>query len=198
MRATLLLILLSAYSHHLSAQLYGKKDLLLSQGVMNFNYHFLKNKSNTNNRLSWVTELDRHLNISRLSSMQYGIGLGNHRNADTLFRPYDNNNFFRIKLGLLLHLPQKHTAVNWSPNPFNPFVKLAYNFDIMGKAYKETTGSGLSSSVKIALGSVIKLNHCWGIYTEISHNQRVSQDYRTFVQYNLGIMYNLDKPYTSR
>lgn len=162
---------------------------------MTFNPAWLNNKSNTNNRTSILTEINRHYNISRFSSFAYGAGLGRHRNADTLFRAWDNSEFFRLKLGLLLHLPQNHTAKNWSPRPFNPFISVGYHFDVMERQYRETMGSSLSSAFRIGAGAVVKINHYWGLIGEISHNQRVSRDYRSYLQYNLGIVINFDTPY---
>lgn len=195
MKQVLLLISFCLCFNQLQAQLFGRQDLSVQQGIISFTPAWLGNKSNTNNRTSVLTELNRHYNFSRFSSVSYGAGIGTYRNPDTLFRAWDNSDFFRVKLGILLHLPQNHTAKNWSPRPLNPFISAGYHFDIMDKHYRETMGSSLSSAFRIGAGAVVKINHYWGLICEIAHNQRVSRDYRSYLQYNLGVVINFDKPY---
>ncbi len=177
------------------AQLFGKKDFSIQQGIMSFHPAVLNNESNLNNQLSWVSEIDRHFNLNRISSINYGLGLGDFRNPDTMFRPYEHGKFMRLKIGLVIHLPQYHTARNWSPKRINPYFKAAYNLDIADYNYGQKNGSRLIPSLRLGAGMIYRLNHYLGIVYEFSHNQRVNPDYRSFFQQNLGIILNFDLPY---
>lgn len=182
--------------HALKAQLFSKKDLAVHQGIMTFHNPSLNNKNNSNKRISWVTELDKHLYLTRFASFNAGVGMGNYRNLDDRFEAFESSDFFRVKAGLVLHLPQSYSLRDWSPNGFNPFIKAAYNFDIFSDHYQRVAGNKLSSSLRLGIGCVVRISHYAGIMYEFSHNQRVANDYRTFFQHNFGILINLQAPYT--
>ena len=178
----------------MQAQLFSRHNLAVSQGMMTFHNPSLNNQSNTNKKVSWVTELDKHLYITRFASLNTGIGLGNYKSLDTLFKPYQSSNFFRIKAGLVLHPSQHFSYRNLSPKRFNPFIKVAYNVDVLDKNYESTQGHRIAGNLRLGVGFVIKLNHYAGLTYEFSHNQRVSPDYRSFFQHNFGLILNLDPP----
>jgi hypothetical protein len=180
-----------------NAQLFGRKDIGIRQGIINFHPDILNNSNNNNSKTSWVTEFDRHFVLTRMSSLNYGLGLGNYRNQDNRFETYENSNFFRVKFGLVLHLPQPYSSTNWSPKRFNPYLIAAYNMDILDYKYGVSNGSRLSSSIKFGGGLVYRLSHELGISYEFSHNSRVTEDYRTSFQHLFGIIINLDKAYTA-
>ena len=169
------------------AQLFGKNDLALQQGIMQYHPKSLNNQSNSNSKISWVTELDKHQNISRISNFNWGIGVGDLRNLDSNFRTFANSSFFRFKAGLVFSLPQQYTPRNWSPR--------RYNLDLHDKTFKEINQTRVSSSVRLGFGAVYKLNHNFGLIYEFSHNQRLGADFRTFYQHNFGIIINFDLPY---
>lgn len=194
MRLTLTIILLSV-SSLAQAQLFGKKDLALQQGIMQFHPKSLNNQSNSNTKISWVTELDKHQNLSRVSNFNWGIGVGDLRNLDSSFKRFQNSSFFRFKAGFVFSLPQHYTPRNWSPKKFNPYFKVSYNIDLHDKAYKDVNASRISSSVRLGFGAVYKLNHNFGLIYEFSHNQRLSHDFRTYYQHNFGLIINFDLPY---
>lgn len=177
------------------AQLFGKNDLALQQGIMQYHPKSLNNQSNSNSKISWVTELDKHQNISRISNFNWGIGVGDLRNLDSNFRTFANSSFFRFKAGLVFSLPQQYTPRNWSPRKFNPYFKVAYNIDLHDKPFKEINQTRVSSSVRLGFGAVYKLMHNFGLIYEFSHNQRLGADFRTFYQHNFGIIINFDLPY---
>jgi hypothetical protein len=177
------------------AQLYSKKDIAIHQGFMTFHNASLNNKSNNNNKISWVSELDKNLYLTRFSSLNAGLGFGNYRNLDTMVAPFASSNFFRLKAGLVLHLPQFYTPHDLSPNAFNPFIKAAYNFDIFSDSYEKETKQKLSSSLRLGAGFVVSLSHHIGVMYEFSHNQRVARDYRTYYQHTFGIIINLVEPH---
>lgn len=191
----ILLLLLLIISTQTFAQLFGKKDISIQQGIMSFHPEILNNGNNSNTRLSWISEIDRNFMITRMSSFNYGIGLGDLRNPDTLFKPYEHSKFLRVKFGLVLHLPQFHTARNWSPKRINPYIKVGYNMDISDYNYGEKYSTRLNSSLKLGVGMVYRISHSLGLQFESSHNQRVSSDYRSFFQHNFGLIINLDLPY---
>lgn len=178
-----------------NAQLFGKKDLALQQGIMQYHPQSLNNQSNNNHKISWVSELDKHQTLSRVSSLNYGLGVGDSRNLDSNFRVFQNSSFFRLKAGLVFSLPQHYTPRNWSPNKFNPYFKVSYNLDLHDKTFKDVNGSRIASSIRMGFGAVYKLNHNLGLIYEFSHNQRLNYDFRTFYQHNFGIIINLDLAY---
>lgn len=195
MRPLLLIIALLAINPDLKAQIFGKKDFSIQQSWSSFHPAILNNQSNSNQKLSRAIEIDRNFNFARFSSLNYGVGLGDLRNPDTLFLPYEHSRFMRIQFGLVLHLPQRHTARNWSPNRINPYLKAGYMLDIADYRYGEVTGSRLSSAFKLGAGMVVRLSHTVGILYEFSHNQRVTADYRSFFQHKFGLIINMDTPY---
>jgi hypothetical protein len=176
------------------AQLFSKKDIAIHQGIMTFHNPVLNNKNNANTKASWVTELDKNLGLSRFSSLNAGLGLGNYKNLDNRFSPYESSNFFRLKLGLLLHLPQSYSPHDLSPNFFNPFIKVAYNFDFADQHFRNLGGNKISSSLRLGVGCVVRLNHYVGLMYEFSHNQRIAMDYRTFFQHTFGMIINMEEP----
>jgi len=178
-----------------NAQLFSKKDMAMHQGFMTFHNASLNNKSNTNKKTSWVTEVDKNLYLSRFSSVNSGIGLGNYKSLDSSFAPFESSNFMRLKVGLVLHLPQRYSVHNLSPRNFNPLVKIAYNFDFFDRHYESMGGNRVSSSLRLGLGFVAKINHYTGFIYEFSHNQRVAPDYRSYYQHTFGIIINLVEPY---
>jgi hypothetical protein len=178
-----------------NAQLYSKRDIAIHQGLMTFHNPVLNNKNNANRKSSWVSELDKNFFLSRFTSLNAGIGMGNYRNLDTSFAAFESSNFFRIKTGLILHLPQFYAHGHLSPRLFNPFIKAAYNFDIAGKKFEDLGGNRLNSSLRLGAGFVVSMTHHIGLIYEFSHNQRVSPDYRTFFQHTFGIIINMEEPY---
>ncbi len=177
------------------AQLFSRKDIAIHQGVMTFHNTSLNNSNNANGKISWVTEFDKHFYLSRFYSFNAGVGVGNFKNLDNRFAPFESSNFFRMNTGIVFHLPQSHTAHNLSPNAFNPFFKVAYNFDISDRHYEALGGNRLSSSLRLGIGFVIRINHYVGFMLESSHNQKVALDYRSFFQHTAGIVINLEAPY---
>jgi hypothetical protein len=195
LKKQLLTYLVFAFLLPVKAQLYSKKDIAIHQGFMTFHNKSLNNKNNNNNKISWVTELDKNLFLTRFSSLNAGLGCGNYRNLDTATAPFTSSNFFRFKAGLVLHLPQSYTPHDLSPNAFNPFVKAAYNFDIMSNSYEKESGNRLSSSLRLGAGFIVSLSHHIGVMYEFSHNQRVARDYRTYYQHTFGVIINLVEPH---
>ena len=177
------------------AQIFGKKDLVLQQGIMQYHPHSLNNQSNSNHRISWVSELDKNLHLSRISSFNVGLGMGDLRNLDSNFSIFQSSGFFRFKAGMVFSLPQHYSPRNWSPNRFNPYIKIAYNLDVHDKTYAAVNNSRLASSVRFGIGGVYKINHHFGLLYEFSHNQRLSADFRTYYQHNFGLIVNFDIPY---
>jgi hypothetical protein len=176
------------------AQLFSRKDLGIHQGIINFHSPILNNKNNNNKLSSWVTEVDKNFFLTRFASFNAGLGLGNYKNMDTRFLPFRNSNFFRMNTGLILHLPQFYSALDLSPNLINPYFKAAYNFDLLEKQPDIENFNRLSSSLRLGLGCIVKLNHYLGISYEASHNQRVAPDYRSFFQHTFGVIINLEAP----
>ncbi|MCC6817323.1 MAG: hypothetical protein IT245_00305 [Bacteroidia bacterium] len=174
-------------------QLFGKNDIGLKFGIMTFHQKSLNNSANTNTRVSKLTEIDKRQILGRKTSFEYGIGYGSLQNLDNRFTTNQFSNFFRVKLGLIAHYPQQYTPTNWSPRPFNPYLKVAYNLDFFDKTYSEVNGKSLGSSLRLGIGFVVRLTHQFGLQYEFSHNQRVTKDYRTFYQHSIGLMINLDQ-----
>lgn len=177
----------------LKAQLFGKQDLSIQTGVINFHAKSLNNSINSNHRLSRVTEIDKHIHLGRFISLNTGIGGGNIQNLDNRFTPHQSSAFFRLKMGLVLHLPQTYSSHNWSPKKFNPYFKVAYNIDRLDKTFKATEGKYTVSSVRFGIGMAFKINHYIGLLLESSHNQCFSSDFRTYFQNNIGIIVNMDQ-----
>lgn len=182
----------------MKAQLFGKNDIGLKLGIMTFHQKSLNNSVNTNTRVSKVTEVDKRIVIGRKTSFQYGLGFGNLQNLDNRFTPNQTSNFFRMKLGLLAHLPQLYSHENWSPRPFNPYLSVSYNLDVFDKTYREINDKPMGNSVKLGVGFVFRLSHHVGVLYEFSHNQRVTKDYRTFYQHSIGLMFNMDQVWLPR
>lgn len=173
--------------------MFGRKDLSLNRGIMRFDPPSLNNSVNSNGRRSRLFELDKNFYLKRRISFNTGIGLGNLENLDDRFQAFQSSQFFRLKLGFVLHQAQHYTPRNWSPKRFNPFIKVAYNLDLFDHNYSTINGSALGSSLRLGLGCVIKINHYIGFSYEFSHNQRVTKDYRTFYQNTLGLVINMDQ-----
>lgn len=180
-------------SFNVNAQLFGRKDLSIHRGIMRFDPPSLNNSVNSNGRRTRLFEVDKNFYLKRRISFNTGIGLGNLENLDNRFEAYQSSQFFRLKLGFILHQAQHHTPRNWSPKKFNPFIKVAYNLDLFDHSYSSVNGSTLGSSLRLGLGCVIKINHYLGLSYEFSHNQRVTKDYRTFYQNTLGLVINMDQ-----
>lgn len=193
MRTLLLCSLLVVSNQVLKAQLFGKQDISVQSGVINFHAKSLNNSVNSNYRLSRVTEVDKHIHLGRFASFCAGLGGGNLQNMDNRFTPHQSSQFFRVKLGLVLHLPQAYSSSNWSPKKLNPYFKVSYNIDRFDATYKEIEGRYTVSSVRMGLGAIIKVNHYVGVLLESSHNQCLSSDFRTYFQNNIGVIVNMDQ-----
>jgi hypothetical protein len=180
------------------AQLFGKKDLGLSFGGLNFHSKALNNSVNTNYRVSKITEVDKHVKIKRLSSLELGFGFGTLENLDNRFSAFESSQFFRIKTALLFHLDQRHNPSNWSPKRVNPYIKVGYNLDWFDYKFKNINERSLGSSMALGVGLVIKINHAVGLRYEFTHNQRITEDYRTYFQNSLGLIINLDQAYLEK
>lgn len=192
MKKLLFIALILVTANNLKAQLFGKNDLSIQYGTINFHAKSLNNSLNSNNRLSHVTELDKHIHLARFASIGTGLGIGTLQNMDNRFKEHESSQFMRFKLGLVLHLPQNYHPHNWSPNSFNPYFKVAYNVDIYNHHYKAIEGKSMGSSVRLGLGFIYKINHNIGVLLETSHNQCLSSDFRTYYQHNIGLMINMD------
>lgn len=193
MRKVIFISILFFSCSSLFAQLFGRKDISIQIGYMNFHASSLNNTISTNNRISKVTEVDKHLVLGRLLSFDLGAGLGSIRNMDTRFESFDASNFFRIKSGFIFHLPQQHSPTNWSPKGFNPYVRTSYNLDIHDNYFKQVNGGRVTGSVRLGFGFVVKLKHSLGVLYEFSHNQKFGTDNRTFFQQNIGLVINMDQ-----
>lgn len=198
MRKHLAIALALLAGTQLKAQLFGKNDIGLNVGLLTFHQRSLNNSVNTNTRVSKVTEVDKRWTLGRKTSFEGGLGYGILENLDNRFTGNDNSRFFRVKMGLILHYPQHYSPTNWSPRKLNPYLKVAYNFDFFDHTYVAVNGKSLGSSLKLGIGAVYKLSHYIGVFYEFSHNQRVTKDYRTFYQQNLGIIINMDQIYLPR
>ena len=198
MRILLVILTLLCNYQTGKAQLFGKNDLSVQYGTINFHAKSLNNSLNNNHRLSHVTEIDKHIHLGKFISGDLGLGLGTLQNMDTRFTRQENSSFFRIKLGLVLHLPQAYSANNWSPKQVNPYFKVAYNFDRYNEHYKNIEGKYLGNSVRMGLGVIYRVNHQIGLVYEGSHNQCFSSDFRTYFQQNIGIFINMDQILLSR
>jgi hypothetical protein len=195
LKKTIIICIFGFLAHHVEAQLFGRRDIGVHQGIMSFHNPSLNNKNNNNNKTSWVTEVDKNLYLSRFASFNAGLGIGNYKNLDDKFAKYESYSFYRIKAGLVLHLPQSYSPRDLTPNAFNPFLKAAYNFDISDQHFENRGGNRLIGSFRLGCGFVIRASHHLGIMYEFSHNQRLASDYRTFFQHNFGILINLEEPY---
>lgn len=181
-----------------NAQLFGTKDLSIQLGYLNFHAKSLNNSANSNYKISRVTELDKNIKIRRMASLNTGFGIGILQNLDNRFTENQSSKFYRIKVGLVFHSGQHITPNNWSPKRVNPYVKIAYNIDLFDKTYSTVNGSALGSSLRLGFGAVIKLSHRFGLVYEFSHNQRITQDYRTYYQQNIGLVLNMDQSLLKR
>lgn len=195
MKKILFIAFLLLTGNHLKAQLFGKNDVSIQYGTLNFHAKSLNNSLNSNNRLSHVTEIDKHIHLARFASICTGLGIGTLQNLDNRFRKHESSQFMRVKLGLVLHLPQAYNPHNWSPKLINPYFKVAYNVDVFNHLYKATEGKSMGSSVRLGLGCIYKINHNIGIVLETSHNQCLSSDFRTYYQHNLGLVINMDQKF---
>lgn len=181
----------------IEAQYFGKNDLGLSAGFIRFDASSLNNKDNSNGRRSRLFEVDKHFSLKRRISLNTGLGLGNIENLDKRFNAWQSSDFFRVKIGVMLHGRQNYGPRNWSPRRFNPFVKIGYNIDFFDHTYQVVNGNRLGNSVRMGLGAVIKINHYMGLTYEFSHNQRLISDYRTYFQHNIGLIINMDQIYVA-
>lgn len=195
MRQVIFIALIVFTGIDLKAQLFGKNDLSVQYGTMNFHAKSLNNSANSNRRLSHVTELDKHLHLGKFASINTGLGIGTLQNLDNRFKQHESSQFMRLKLGLVLHLPQAYSPHNWSPKLINPYFKVAYNIDIFNHLYKATEGRSMGNSVRFGLGFIYKINHTTGIVFETSHNQCLSSDFRTYYQHNIGLVINMDQKF---
>ncbi len=193
MKKVLIVILILANSN-LKAQYFGSNHIGFHQGIIIFNQAILDNRNNANNKISFISELDKNWKLGKKTSFHSGLGFGNYQNPDNRFEAYQSTNFFRLKMGLMFHLPQILTPRKQAPNLLNPFFKVAYNFDILDRNFRAIGKQKINSNLRLSIGNTVRINHFLGIYTEASLNQRVNIDYRTFFQYNIGLIINLDPP----
>lgn len=176
----------------MNAQFFGRKSIGIQQGAIFFNESFLNNKNNANNKTSWVTEVDKNLYISRFSSFNMGFGLGNYKNPDNRFEPYQSTNFFRFKFALVLHLPNVMDYDDVTKQKLvAPFFNIGYNFDVLNNTFKAIGSNRVNTNLKIGGGMVVKVRRHFGLMYSLSLNQRVNVDYRTFFQHNIGMVVRL-------
>jgi len=179
-------------SFQAKGQFFGRKSIGIQQGAIFFNEAFLNNKNNANNKTSWVTEVDKNLYISRFSSFNMGFGLGNYKNPDNRFEPYQSNNFFRFKFALVLHLPNVMDYEDVEQKRLlSPFFNIGYNFDILNNTFKAIGSNRVNTNLKIGGGLIIKMMRDFGLMYSLTLNQRVNVDYRTFFQHNVGMLVRL-------
>lgn len=178
-----------------NAQFFGKKSIGIQQGAIFFNESFLNNKNNANTKTSWVTELDKNLYLSRFSSFNLGFGLGNYKNPDNRFEPYQSTNFFRIKMALVLHLPNIKNCKDCNDlRLVQPYFNIGYNFDLLNNTFKAIGNNRMNANLKIGGGVVVKIMKDVGLIYGLTLNQRVNVDYRTFFQHNFGLLVRLASP----
>lgn len=178
-----------------NAQFFGKKSIGVQQGAIFFNESFLNNKNNANNKTSWVTELDKNLYLSRFSSFNLGFGLGNYKNPDNRFEPYQSSNFFRLKMALVLHLPNIKNCKDCDDlRLVQPYFNIGYNFDLLNNTFKAIGNNRMNANLKIGGGVVVKIMKDVGLIYGLTLNQRVNVDYRTFFQHNFGLLVRLASP----
>jgi len=192
MKSCLLFVLCTIFLSS-KAQFFGYRSIGMQHGIILYSEPILKNTSNANNKISYVNELDKNFKMGKWVSFNGGIGFGNYQNPSNKFEKYQSSNFFRLKPALMFHLPQNISIYKVNPNLINPFFKIGYNFDIMDNTFRAIGYKRLNTSLKLGIGTVIRVNHYVGIYFESSLNQKVNIDYRTFFQHSLGVCINLDQ-----
>ncbi len=176
----------------LQAQFFGRKSIGVHQGIMLFNESALNNKTNANRKASWVTEVDRNAYISKYASFNYGLGLGNYKNPDKRFEPYQSSNFFRVKFALQIHFPNIGDCKDCeNVRRVNPYFIIGYNFDLLSSNFKAIGNNRVNANLKIGGGLVVKLNNNLGLQYGLTLNQRINEDYRTFFQHNVGLIVRL-------
>ncbi len=192
MRNFVIIGLCLLFSLHTKAQFFGRKSIGIQQGAIFFNESFLNNKNNANNKTSWVTEVDKNLYISRFSSFNMGFGLGNYKNPDNRFEPFQSTNFFRLKFALVLHLPNVMDYDDVEQKRLlSPFFNIGYNFDVLNNTFKAIGSNRVNTNLKIGGGVVVKVMKDFGLMYNLTLNQRVNVDYRTFFQQNIGMLVRL-------
>ena len=192
MRNFVIIGLCLLFSLNAKAQFFGRKSIGIQQGAIFFNESFLNNKNNANDKTSWVTEVDKNLYISRFSSFNMGFGLGNYKNPDNRFEPFQSTNFFRLKFALVLHLPNVMDYEDVEQKRLlSPFFNIGYNFDVLNNTFKAIGSNRVNTNLKIGGGVVVKVMKDFGLMYSLTLNQRVNVDYRTFFQHNIGMLVRL-------
>jgi len=178
----------------LNAQFFSKKNLCISQGIIQFNEPFLANKNNANNKTSLVSEIEKINNISHFFSYSYGFGLGVYNNLDTRFEPFEKSNFVRLKGNLILNLPMLNGNCPSCKTirMINPYAKIGYLIDKLDKTFKAKSGTYYNTSMNFGVGIILKMNNKMGLNYDFTINQRINNDYRTFMQHKVGVVIILD------
>lgn len=177
--------------HKISAQLFGPKNISIQGGVINFNSAILNNSKNSGLRPSYFTELNRYPKLGKKISLNYGIGAGTLNNPDNRFSEHQNLSFLRLKLGLVLNRKMRVEGMerlDFTTLKSNPYLTVAYNLDIFDKNYTSINPGPLGSSLKLGAGYIHKINSWCGVMAEVSHNQRITLDYRTYFQFGFGLI----------
>jgi len=159
------------------AQFFGRNNIGIHQGVILFNPSALNNPNNAK------------------TTFNTGIGFGNYQNPDNRFESYQSTNFLRLKIAMMIHLPQTITHYKTKPNLLNPYFKVGYNFDILNNYFLAVGNNRVNTNLRIGFGNAIRINHFVGLNYEFSYNQRVNPDYRTFFQHTFGLVFNLEEPF---
>jgi len=191
-----LIFILTLYYLPLNAQIFGEKSIAISHSFMQFNEPFLANKTNANNKTSWVSEIEKINNISRFFSYSYGLGLGVYNNLDTRFDAYKKSNFIRLKGNLICHLPKTECSNCSGIRLINPYAKIGYLADKLDNSFKDKSGSYFNSSMNFGGGLVFKITDFVGLNYDFTINQRINNDYRTFSQHKIGVVINLNSSKT--
>ncbi|MES2617997.1 MAG: hypothetical protein V4613_08960 [Bacteroidota bacterium] len=198
MRKYLLIALITGITTQANAQFFGNKSVGVYQGLILFNEPILNNRNNSNNKTSWITEIDktRSINESRYFSINYGLGIGNYKNPDNRFETYQSSTFYRAKFALMMHLPYAGGACSHCShiNLFTPFLSVGYNLDLLNNTFKAVGNNRVNANLRIGGGGVVKLGQYFGLMYGLTLNQRINVDYRTFFQHNFGVIVNLDLP----
>jgi hypothetical protein len=177
------------------AQFFGRNNIGIHQGVILFNPSALNNSNNANNKNSWVNEFDKNFTLGTKTTFNSGIGFGNYQNPDNRFESYQSTNFLRIKIAMMIHLPQTINHYKTKPNLLNPYFKVGYNFDILNNYFLAVGNNRVNTNLRLGFGNAIRINHFVGLNYEFSYNQRVNPDYRTFFQHTFGLVFNLEEPF---
>ncbi len=190
MRKIFFIATLLVFSMETKAQFFGRKSVGISQGAVFFNASSLNNKNNANNKTSWISEFDRFGHISRFWSFNVGGGVGNYKNPDNRFETYQSTDFYRLKIGLFLHLPSQSDT---KPRLVNPFLLVGYNFDLLNKTFKAIGDNRVNVNMKVGGGLNGRISEHVGCFYMFTLNQRLNPDYRTYYQHNIGMLVNLEK-----